>query len=88
MNYWILEYSKVMIAYLMVMYLWPTVVFRKHLRKKSKTYRFAFCSVVSVLLYYTVIIFLGLAHILHNAVVFLLFYGVFFVQLFREYRFS
>ncbi len=88
MNYWVLEYSKVLIAYLLTMYVWPMVVFKSHLNKRSRTYRFAFCSVVSVLFYYTIIIFLGLLHILNNTLIFVLFYGVFFVQLFRGYHLS
>ena len=88
MSYWILEYVKVFFAYLFVTYLWPTVVFRKYLAGKNRIFRFSFCSIVSVLLYYTVIILLGLVHLLNSYLVWLLFYGVFFIQLFRGYQFS
>ena len=39
MSYWILEFIRVGIGYIFLMYLWPSVVFRKHLSGKSLTYR-------------------------------------------------
>ena len=42
MVYWAVEYGKVFIAYMALMYIWPMVVFRKYLAPKSRTYRFAF----------------------------------------------
>ena len=80
MSYWILEFIRVGIGYIFLMYLWPSVVFRKHLSGKSLTYRFAFCSTVSVLLINTLVLSLGLFHILDGRIVFFLFYGIFAVE--------
>lgn len=88
MNYWLLQYIGIFIAYLFTMYLWPTVVFHRHLNKKSRIYWFGFCSIGMPLLVNTAITFLGLLHILNNFVTFVLFHGVFLVQLFRNYRLS
>ena len=40
--YWAGEFAKVLLAYVVLMYVWPSVLFRKHLKEKSRTYRFAF----------------------------------------------
>lgn len=56
MGYWIGEFVKVLIGYIFLMYLWPTVVFRKKLAGKNLTYRFAFCSTISILLINTIIL--------------------------------
>ena len=64
MGYWISQFIQVLIGYIFLMYLWPSVVFRKKLSGKSLTYRFAFCSTVSVLLINAVVLGLGLIHIL------------------------
>ena len=42
--FWIIEYFKVAAAYGFTMYVWPLVVFRGHLKEKSVTYRFLFCT--------------------------------------------
>ena len=77
MGYWAMEYGKVLIAYIALMYIWPSVVFRKYLATKSRTYRFAFCSTVQVMLVNTVVLLLGLIHLLNRWSMILVFYGIF-----------
>ena len=77
MGYWAMEYGKVLIAYIALMYIWPSVVFRKYLATKSRTYRFAFCSTVQVMLVNTVVLLLGLVHLLNRWTMILVFYGIF-----------
>lgn len=78
MAYWIFEYVKVLAAYLILLYVWPSFLFGKFLKGKGHAYRFAFSSVVSVLLLNTVVLVLGLVHLLNPWVVRLLFYGPIF----------
>lgn len=73
--YWIIEYGRVLVGYLILMYVWPSLIFRRHLQTKSKTYRFAFCATVQILLTNTVVLVLGLLGILDEWVVRALFYG-------------
>lgn len=80
--YWISEYLRLMLAYGFVLYVWPTVVFEKHLRGRRLAYRFGFCATVPVLLVNTLVLVLGLLHILRPWVTGLLFLGVFFWRLF------
>ena len=85
-SYWIIEYLRVLFAYGFTMFVWPSVIFHKHLKGKSKTYRFCFCTTVSVLLINIVVLVLGIAHLLFNAVTIILFYGSFLIQLYRMVR--
>lgn len=87
MSYWVLEFVRVFFGYIILMYFWPSVVFRKKLSGKSLTFRFAFCSTVSVLLINTLVLGLGLLHILKGWVVFLVFYGILFLSVFKEKAF-
>lgn len=48
--YWALEYVRVFFAYVMILFVWPSVVFRDYLRGRSRTVRFAFCVTVPVVL--------------------------------------
>lgn len=75
--YWITEYGKVFCGYLFLMFLWPSVVFRKHLRTKCKAYCFSFCVTAMVVIVNTVILLMGLFHILNQKAVFVIFYGIF-----------
>lgn len=84
MGYWISQFIQVFIGYVFLMYIWPSVVFRKKLSGKSLTFRFAFCSTVSILLVNTVVLGLGLFHILKAWIVFWIFYGIFVVSIFKE----
>ena len=84
MSYWIVEFIKVLSGYIFLLYLWPSVIFRKKLSGKSLTFRFAFCSTVSILLSNTIIIGLGLFHILNEGIVWWIYYGIFFLSIFKE----
>lgn len=84
MSYWIVELIKVLSGYIFLMYLWPSVIFRKKLSGKSLTFQFAFCSTVSILLSNTIILGLGLFHILNEGIVRWIYYGTFFLSIFKE----
>lgn len=84
MSYWIVEFIKVLSGYIFLMYLWPSVIFRKKLSGKSLTFQFAFCSTVSILLSNTIILGLGLFHILNEGIVRWIYYGIFFLSIFKE----
>ena len=86
--YWLLEYGKVLCGYLFLMFLWPSVVFRKYLRGKSKIFWFSFCVTVQIVLVNTAVLSLGLLHILNRWVVMALFYGVFLWSLLKGVRFK
>lgn len=75
--YWVLEYSKVFLAYMFIMFVWPSVVFRDYLRGRSKSFWFGFCVTVQPVLVNTVVLSLGLIHLLYPFIVRFLFYGVF-----------
>lgn len=74
--YWGCQYAAVLLGYYALMFLWPSVVFRRHLRQKGKLYRFSFCLTVQIVLINTVILGLGLFHILNRWTVLLIFYGI------------
>ena len=75
--YWIIEYGKVFLGYGILMFLWPMVMFRKFLSGKSVTFRFFFCVTGQVVLINTVVLLLGLLHILNEWTMRILFYGSF-----------
>ncbi|MBP5554656.1 MAG: hypothetical protein J6X94_07275 [Lachnospiraceae bacterium] len=79
--YWILEYCKVNIAYMMLMFVWPSIVFYKFLKGRSFSFRFMFCCVSSVISYNLTVMILGLLHILSIPMFNLLFYGSVVVSL-------
>ena len=86
--YWILEYGKVLVAYGILMFVWPMVLFWGYLKDKSRSVRFAFCVTVPAVLINTVVLGLGLLHILYGWLVALLFYGSFVVVFLRRARLS
>ena len=86
--YWMGEYAKVLIGYVLVMYLWPRVVFRGHLRGKSRVYQFGFCVTAQVLLLNTLVLGLGMLHILNRWTVNIILYGAFLLSAFWRVRFS
>ena len=88
MAYWVFEYGKVLIAYIALMYIWPMVVFRRYLASKSRTYKFAFCTTVQVILINTVVLLLGLVHILNRWTMILFFYGGILVSLLWKRKFT
>ena len=75
MFYWILEYGKVLVVYLFVMYLWPSAIFRKYLSNKGMAFRFSFCVTFMILLLNTVILMLGIVGLLNVWIIRILFYG-------------
>lgn len=84
--YWIIEYLKVFVSYAFIMFIWPSVVFNKFLKGKSRTFFFSFCITVMVVILNTSIILMGLAHILNPWVFRVLFYGVFLFFLARNLK--
>lgn len=58
------EYAKVFAAYMTLLYLWPSIIFRKFLNGRGITFRFMFCSMVSVLLVNGIVLMLGLFQVL------------------------
>lgn len=73
--YWIFEYIKVLLGYGFVLFVWPSIVLRKYLKGKSVTFRFAFCVTFQVMLINTVVLLLGLCHLLNEWTMRVLFYG-------------
>lgn len=86
--YWLGEYGKVFCGYMFFMFLWPSVVFSKHLRYKGKIYRFSFCVLIQVLIANSVVLGLGVFHILNRWVVFSIFYGIFFANVVNRINFQ
>lgn len=81
--HWVLEYAAVFCGYVFLLFIWPSVVFRKHLADKSKVYRFGFCVTGQVLLINTVVLLFGLVHILNRWTILAFFYGIFLLALLR-----
>lgn len=75
--YWLMEYGKVFLGYGFLMFVWPLVVLRNYLNGKSVTFKFSFCVTAQVVLINTVVLLLGLLHILNDWTMRLLFYGSF-----------
>ena len=75
--YWTGEYLRCALAYGFVLYVWPSVVFERHLKGKPLRYRFGFCVTVPLLLANSFVLLLGLAHALRPWVVTTVFYCVF-----------
>lgn len=82
--YWVLEFLKVLCGYLLVGFLWPRFVFAKRLRGKSVIYQFSFCVTVQMVLINTVVLGLGLLHILNAWTVRAVFYGIPLTVLYRR----
>ncbi len=81
--YWILEYGRVFTGYIFLMFIWPTVVFRKHLKNKSRIYHFSFCVTVQIMIVNTIVLGLGLLNFLNRIIYIVLFYGIFFAAAFK-----
>jgi len=73
--YWIIEYIKVFLGYGFVMFIWPLVVFRKYLYEKNVTFKFCFCSTVQIVIINSVVLMLGVFHILNRWTMWIFFYG-------------
>ncbi len=74
--YWIFEYIKVLFSYGFVLFIWPMVVFRKYLSNKNATFRFCFCATAQVIIINTLVLMLGLFHILNKWTMCIAFYGI------------
>ena len=86
--YWIIEFIKVIFAYGFTMYVWPLVVFGRHLKGKSRPYKFCFCVCSTLTIANFLVLGLGLVHLLKIQIVWVIFMGVFFVQLWRNLGFN
>ncbi|MDO5154838.1 MAG: hypothetical protein Q4D51_02635 [Eubacteriales bacterium] len=75
--YWLVEYGKVLFAYLFIFFIWPSVIFKKFLHKKTLTFRFGFCVTTQIVLVNTAVLMLGLVHMLNPWLISFLFYGSF-----------
>ncbi len=75
--YWAFEYTKMLLAYLFLMFIWPSAVFFPVMKGRSKTFRFGFCVTTQVVLVNSVVLLLGLVHLLNPWVIRILFYGSF-----------
>lgn len=74
--YWYCEYIKVFIGYVILLYIWPNIIFRRYLAKKGLMFRFAFCSTVQIVVINGVILGLGSLRLLNIWIVRGLFYGI------------
>ncbi|MCM1568689.1 MAG: hypothetical protein NC081_04495 [Roseburia sp.] len=81
--YWAIEYGKVLTAYLLVMYLWPSVVFRGYLKGKGRLFSFLFCTVSQILVVNLIVLGLGLLHLLNAWTVRAVFLGIFLYAIYR-----
>ena len=86
--HWILEYAAVLCGYVFLLFIWPSVVFRKHLAKKSKVYWFCFCVAGQMVLINTVVLVFGLLHILNKWTILAFFYGIFLLVILRKVKFN
>ncbi len=77
--YWIAEYGKVLAGYIFLMFIWPSVVFKKFLKNKERSFCFSFCVTVQICLVNAVVLTLGLLHILDNRLVVYIFLGIFII---------
>ena len=75
--YWLIEYGKVLFGYGFLMFVWPLTIFRGYLKNKSVTFKFSFCVTAQVVIVNTVVLMLGLVHILNDWTLRILFYGSF-----------
>lgn len=74
--HWLAEYLKVLFGFLLLVFAWPHIVFKKHLGKQGVIYRFCFCFSVQTVLVSTVVLGLGLCHVLNPWSVRGVFYGI------------
>ncbi len=82
--YWVLEYGKVLLAYLLLMFALPAVLFRGFLRGKSIIDRFSFCTLVQPLILNAIVLGLGLLHVLTREVVTAVFAAAIFCSLWKN----
>jgi len=73
--YWCAEYGKVLLAYVLLMFVYPSILFRSYLKGKGRVFWFCFCVSSQIVLISTVVLLLGLFHLLNAWVCRILFYG-------------
>lgn len=83
-TYWIIEYFRVLCGYMFLMFLWPSVVFGSHLKRKCILYRFGFCTTVQITVINITISGSGFFHSISRYMVIAVFYGVFLIMLFYQ----
>lgn len=86
--YWALEYTKVLLAYAFIMFVWPCVIFRSYLRGKSRTFLFSFCVTTQIVIINTMVLVPGLFHLLNVWVIRVLFWGIFIWSISRSIPFG
>ncbi len=86
--YWIIEYLKVFLGYGFLMFVWPSIVFRKYLKGKGKTFRFGFCNVIQIILISTIVLMLGIFHILNKWTFGLIFWGILIWSIREKFKLS
>lgn len=79
--YWIGEYGKVFCGYIFLMFIWPSAVFGRYLHNKDKIFRFSFCISAQIVIINSVVLILGLLHILNRWTVNIIFHGIFLVSI-------
>ena len=82
--YWTIEYIKVGGGYLFLLFIWPLVVFWNYLKEKPRIFRFSFCVTVQIIIVNTVVLMLGLLHILKGKVEWGLIYGKFLISVLKN----
>lgn len=81
--YWIAEYAKVLAGYIFLMFIWPSFVLRKYFNGRSTTFWFGFCVTFQPVLVNTVVIVLGLCHLLNIWVIRGMFYIPFLIEVIK-----
>lgn len=74
------EYGKVLLGYVFLMAVWPSVVFYGHLRGKPPVYRFGFCAAVVPVCLNGLVLGLGLLHVLSMPLTALVLAGAFLLS--------
>ncbi len=73
--YWCAEYGKVLLSYVLLMFVYPSVIFRSYLKGKGRVFWFCFCVSSQIVLISTTVLLLGLFGLLNVWVFRVLFYG-------------
>ena len=72
-----------LLGYLLLFGVWPSVVFHRYLKGKTIAFRFGFCVLVPMMIMNSVVLGLGLLHLLNRWTILLFFYGVFAWSVYR-----
>ena len=71
-----IEYTKVLLCYSFLMFVWPKIMFRRHLSGRSRIYQFGFCATGQLVLIATIVLSMGVVHVLNHWMIWLFFYGL------------